>query len=134
MLKNIKLTAKFSPNDKIYQPDINKERYYQWEFSNKKSFGVYQKIDEESYGMFGDPVKQMSMSKSLQTKNKSCAVLKEAVSKNEVPEDSDNLDVVIGSKESCYSVNYVNYFSRFVKHLNEYSSFNFYYNFIKINK
>ena len=83
--------------------------------------------------MFHDTVKQMSMSKSFQTKNKFCPVLKKVVSKTEIPKDFDKLDVVIGSKENCFSVNYANYFSRFRKLLNEYSSFNFYYNFIKKN-
>ena len=36
-----------------------------------------------------------------------------------------------GSKENCFSVNYANYFSRLIKPLHEYYSFNFHYNFIK---
>ena len=48
------------------------------------------------------------MNECLQTKNKFCAVLKEAVSKTEVPKDFDKLDVVIGSTENCFSVNYAN--------------------------
>ena len=40
-------------------------------------------------------VKQMS----FQTKNKFCAILKEAVSIIEIPKDFDKLDVVIGSKK-----------------------------------
>ena len=75
----------------------------------------------------------MSMLKILQTKKKFSAVLKEAASKIEIPKDFDKLDVVIGSKENCFSVNYANYFSRLKKPLNEYYSFNFYYNFIKNN-
>ena len=55
-------------------------------------------------------VKQMRMSKSLQTSNKFCAVFKEAASKIEIPKDFGKLDVVIGSKENCFSVNYTNYF------------------------
>ena len=75
--------------------------------------------------MFGDAVTRMSMSKCLQTKSKYCAVLKEAVSKTEIPKDFDKLDIVIGSKENCFSVNYANYFSRFIKPISECSSFNF---------
>ena len=90
-------------------------------------------MDEESDGMFGDMVKQMSTSKSFPTKNKFCTILKEAVSKIEIPKDFDKLDVVIGSKENCFSVNYTNYFCLLIKPLNEYCSFNFYYNFIKKN-
>ena len=71
-------------------------------------------------------VKQMRISKSLQTSNKFCTVLKETASKIEISED-----VVIGSKENCFSVNCVNYFSRLIKSLNEYYSLNFYYNVIK---
>ena len=78
-------------------------------------------------------VKQMSMLKILQTKKKFSAVLKETASKIEIPKDFDKLDVVIVSKENCFSVNYANYFSRLKKPLNEYYSFNFYYNFIKNN-
>ena len=73
--------------------------------------------------MLGDTVKQMSMSESPQTKNKFCYVLKQAVSKTEIPKDLDKLDAVIGSKENCFIVNYANYFSCFIKLLNEYSSF-----------
>ena len=73
--------------------------------------------------MLGDTVKQMSMSESPQTKNKFCYVLKQAVSKTEIPKDLDKLDAVIGSKENCFSVNYANYFSCFIKLLSEYSSF-----------
>ena len=40
MLKNIKPTAKFSSSDIIYHSDINKQRYYQWEFSNEKRYQV----------------------------------------------------------------------------------------------
>ena len=75
----------------------------------------------------------MSMSKSLQPKNKFCAIIKEATSKTEIPKDFYKLVVVIGSKENCFSVNYANYFSCLIKRLNEYYSFNFYYNFIKKN-
>ena len=39
------------------------------------------------------------MSKSLQAKNKFCAILKEAASKIEIQKDFDKLDVVIGSKK-----------------------------------
>ena len=49
--------------------------------------------------MFGDTVTRMSMSKSLQTKSKFCAVLKEEVSKIEIPKDFDRFDIVIGSKK-----------------------------------
>ena len=35
----------------------------------EKNISVYQEIDEESDGMFGDTVKNMSMLKSLRTKN-----------------------------------------------------------------
>ena len=73
--------------------------------------------------MLGDTVKQMSMSESHQTKNKFCYILKQAVTKTEIPKDLDKLDAVIGSKENCFSVNYANYFSCFIKLLNEYSSF-----------
>ena len=76
-------------------------------------------------------VKQMRMSKSLQTSNKFCAVVKEAAFKIETPKDFGKLDVVIGSKKNCFSVNYTNYFSRLIKSLNEYYSFNFYCDFIK---
>ena len=65
------------------------------------------------------------MLKSLYTKNKFSAVLKEAASKIEIPKDFDKLDGVIGSKEKCFSVNYANYISRLIKPLNEYYSFNF---------
>ena len=41
----------------------------------------------------------MGMSKSLLTKRKFCAVLKETASKIEIPKDFDKLDVAIGSKE-----------------------------------
>ena len=34
MFKNIKPAAKFSPGDTIYHVGINKQKYYQWEFSN----------------------------------------------------------------------------------------------------
>ena len=44
-------------------------------------------------------VKQVSMSKSLQTKNKFCAILKEAASKIETQKDFGKLDGVIGSKK-----------------------------------
>ena len=71
------------------------------------------------------------MSKSLQTKKKFCVVLKEAASKIEIPKDFDKLDVVIGSKENCFSVNCAKYFSRLIKPFKEYYSFDFYYNFIK---
>ena len=54
MLKNIKIADKFYPSDIIYHLDINKQRHYQWEISNKKNVSVYQEIDKESYGMFGD--------------------------------------------------------------------------------
>ena len=81
--------------------------------------------------MFGDAVTQMSTSKSLQMKSKFCAVVKEAASKTEIAKTFDKLDIVIGSKENCFIVNYVNYFPRFIKRLSEYSSFNFCYNFIK---
>ena len=40
---------------------------------------------------------------------------------------------MIGSKENCFCVNYANYFSRLIKPLNRYCSFNFYYNFVKRN-
>ena len=63
------------------------------------------------------------MSESPQTKNKFFYVLKQAVSKTEIPKDLDKLDAVIGSKENCFIVNYANYFSCFIKLLNEYSSF-----------
>ena len=54
--------------------------------------------------MFSDTLKQMSISKYFQTKNKFCAVLKEAVSKIEVLKDFDKLKIVIGSKENYFSV------------------------------
>ena len=73
----------------------------------------------------------MSMSKSFQTKKKFSAVLKEAASRIELPKDFDKLDVMRASKENCFSVNNTNYISRLIKPLNEYYSFNFYYNFIK---
>ena len=41
----------------------------------------------------------MSMSKSLQMKEKFCAVLKEAASKIEIHRDFNKLDVVVGSKK-----------------------------------
>ena len=75
--------------------------------------------------MFGDALTRMSMSKCLQTTNKFCAVVKDAVSKTEIPKDIDKLDIVAGSKENCFSVNYTNYFLPFIKLLSEYSSFNF---------
>ena len=65
-------------------------------------------------------VRQMSMLIVLQTKNKFSAVLKGAASKIEIPKDFDKLNVVIGSKKDCFSVNYANYFSRLKKPLNEY--------------
>ena len=74
----------------------------------------------------------MTMFKSLQIKEKFCAVLKEAASKIEIHKDFNKLDVVIGSK-NCFSVNYVNYFSRLIKPLNEYYSFKIYCNFINNN-
>ena len=81
--------------------------------------------------MFGDMVKQRSMSKSFRTRNRFCAILEEAVSKIEIPKNFDKLDVVIGSTENHFSVNCTNYFSRLIKPLNQYCSFNFYYNFVK---
>ena len=77
-------------------------------FLRKKDVSVYQEMDEEGDGMFGDMGKQMSMSKSFPTKNKVCAILKEAVSKIEIPKDFDKLDVMIGSKENHFSGNYTN--------------------------
>ena len=47
----------------------------------------------------------MSVSKSIQTKKKFSAVLKETASKIEIPKDFDKLDVMLGSKENCFSVN-----------------------------
>ena len=76
-------------------------------------------------------VKKMRMSKSLQTSNKFCTVLKETASKVEISKDFRKLDVVIGSKGNCFSVNCVNYFSLLIKSLNGYYSLNFYYNVIK---
>ena len=76
-------------------------------------------MDEESDGMFGDMVKQRSMSKSFPTRNRFCAILEEAVSKTEIPKDFDKLDVVIGSKENHFSVNCANYFSRLINPLNQ---------------
>ena len=76
----------------------------------------------------------MTLSKSLQTKMKFCVALKEAVSKIEIHKDFDKLDVVIDSKENSFSVNYAlikKIPSVLIKPLNEYYSFNFYYNFIK---
>ena len=61
-LKNIKL-AKFSPSDIIYHPDINKAASLNKNVSNR-----LKEIDEESDGMFGYMVKQMSMSKNFQQK------------------------------------------------------------------
>ena len=58
-------------------------------------------------------------------------VVKEAAFKIETPKDFGKLDVVIGSKKNCFSDNYTNYFSRLIKSLNEYYSFNFYCDFIK---
>ena len=69
-------------------------------------------MDEKSDGMFGDMVKQMIMSKSFPTKNKFCAILKEAVFKIKILKDSNKLDIVTGSIENRFSVNYANYFSR----------------------
>ena len=71
------------------------------------------------------------MSKSFRTRNRFCAILEEAVSKIEIPKNFDKLDVVIGSTENHFSVNCTNYFSRLIKPLNQYCSFNFYYNFVK---
>ena len=65
---------------------------------------------------------------------KFCVALKEAVSKIEIHKDFDKLDVVIDSKENSFSVNYAlikKIPSVLIKPLNEYYSFNFYYNFIK---
>ena len=95
-------------------------------FLKEKNVTVYQEIDEESDGMFGDMVKQRSMSKSFRTRDRFCAILEEAVSKIEIPKNFDKLDVVIGSKENHFSVNCTNYFSRLIKPLNKYCSFNFY--------
>ena len=50
-------------------------------------------------------VRQMSMLKTLQTKKKFSAFLKEAGSKTEIPKDFDKLDVVIGLKENCFKSN-----------------------------
>ena len=69
-------------------------------FLKEKNVTVYQEIDEESDGMFGDIVKQRSMSKSFRTRDRFCAILEEAVSKIEIPKNFDKLDVVIGSKEN----------------------------------
>ena len=54
------------------------------------------------------------MSKSFPTKNKFCAILKEAVFKIKIPKDSNKLDIVTGSIENRFSVNYANYFSRLI--------------------
>ena len=53
-------------------------------------------MGEESDGTFGDMIKQMSMSKSFPMKKIFCVILKEAVSKIEIPKDFEKLDVVIG--------------------------------------
>ena len=65
-------------------------------------------MGEESDGTFGDMIKQMSMSKSFPMKKNFCVILKEAVSKIEIPKDFEKLDVVIGSTEYRFSVNYGN--------------------------
>ena len=88
-------------------------------------------MGEESDGTFGDMIKQMSMSKSFPMKKIFCVILKEAVSKIEIPKDFEKLDVVIGSTEYRFSVNYGNYFSSLIKPLKECCSFNFYYKFVK---
>ena len=62
----------------------------------------------ENDKIFGDVVKQKSISKSFPTKIKICAILKEAVSKIKIPKDFDKLDIVIISKENRFSVNYAN--------------------------
>ena len=90
-------------------------------------------MDEESDGIFVEMVKQMSMSKNFPTKKTFCAILKGAVSKIEISKDFHRLDIVICSKEYSFSVNCVNYSPRVIKPLNEYCSFNFYYNFFKKN-
>ena len=59
-----------------------------------ENVSVYQEIDKESDGMFGDTIKEKDMSESLQTKSKFCAILKEVVSKTEISKDFDKLDAV----------------------------------------
>ena len=63
-------------------------------------------MDEESDGIFGDVVKQMSISKSFPTKIKFCVIHKRSSIK--IPKDFNKLDIVIISKENRFSVDYTN--------------------------
>ena len=75
LLKNTKPTVRFSPSDIKYHPDINKATSLNNNTENSKIYIEF------------------------------CAILKEAVSKIEIPKDFDKLDVAIDSKENRFSVN-----------------------------
>ena len=98
-LKNIKSAVKLSPSDITYHSDMNKavslnkklkkiennKDITSESFLKKKNVNVYLEMDEESDEIFGDIVKQISLSKCFYGELSFVPSSKEAVSKIDIP-------------------------------------------------